>query len=156
MNFRVIINSPVVDEVPENDFQLPLEKAEVVKTGSDITLLGWGAQVQVLLDASKMAQDLRGISCEVIDLQTIVPWDREAIICSVEKTGRLLIAHEAARTGGFAAEIAAEIQESCLFSLKSPIKRVTGWDTPFPLVFEKLYLPDKLRCFEAICESMTQ
>ena len=74
----------------------------------------------------------------------------------MKKTGRLLIAHEAPKTGGFAAEIAAQIQEECIFDLKGPIIRVTGWDTPFPLVFERLYLPDKLRCYEAIIKSITK
>lgn len=122
--------------------------------GNDVTLVGWGAQVNVLREASKLAKSQNNISCEVIDLQTILPWDRQAIIQSVKKTGRLLIAHEAPKTGGFAAEIAAEIQEECIYDLKAPIIRVTGWDTPFPLVFERLYLPDKLRCFEAIVKSM--
>lgn len=122
--------------------------------GNDVTLVGWGAQVNVLMEASKMAKAQNNISCEVIDLQTILPWDKRTIADSVNKTGRLIIAHEAPKTAGFSAEIAAEIQEQCIFSLKSPIIRVTGWDTPFPLVFEKIYLPDKLRCYEAILKSM--
>lgn len=101
-----------------------------------------------------MAKIQNDISCEVIDLQTISPWDKKAIISSVQKTGRLIIAHEAPKTGGFAAEIASEVQENCIYNLKSPIIRVTGWDTPFPLVFERIYLPDKLRCYEAIIKSM--
>lgn len=104
----------------------------------------------MLQDAANMAAIQHQISCEVIDLQTILPWDKDTVLQSVRKTGRLIIAHEAPRTGGFAAEIAAEVQEECMLHLKSPILRVTGWDTPFPLVFEKLYLPDKLRCYEAI------
>lgn len=122
--------------------------------GNDITLVGWGAQVNVLREASKMVKSKNNISCEIIDLQTILPWDKQTIIKSVNKTGRLVVAHEAPKTGGFAAEIAAEIQEHCIYNLKSPIIRVTGWDTPFPLVFEKIYLPDKLRCYEAILKSM--
>ena len=105
-------------------------------------------------EASNIARENNKISCEIIDLQSILPWDKQAIVNSVKKTGRLLIAHEAPKTGGFAAEIAAEIQEECIYELKSPIIRVTGWDTPFPLVFERIYLPDKLRCYEAILKSM--
>lgn len=116
--------------------------------------MGWGAQVNVLREASKLSKSGNNISCEIIDLQTILPWDRKTIVQSVKKTGRLLIAHEAPKTCGFSAEIAAEIQEECIFDLKAPIIRVTGWDTPFPLVFERLYLPDKLRCYEAIVKSM--
>ena len=129
---------------------MPLGKADVVREGKDITLVGWGNQVRVLMEAARMAEEKDGISCEVIDLQSILPWDKAAILKSVNKTGRLLIAHEAPKTGGFAAEVAASVQEEAILSLKSPIARVTGWDTPFPLVFEKLYLPDKLRCYEAI------
>ena len=105
-------------------------------------------------EAAKIAKDCNKISCEIIDLQSILPWDKDTIIASVRKTGRLLIAHEAPKTGGFAAEIAAEVQEKCIYELKSPIIRVAGWDTPFPLVFESIYLPDKLRCYEAILKSI--
>ena len=108
----------------------------------------------MLKEASKIAKSKDNISCEIIDLQTILPWDIETVVKSVKKTGRLFIAHEAPRTGGFAAEIAAEIQEKCIYELRSPIIRITGWDTPFPLVFEKLYLPDKFRCYEGIINSM--
>mgnify|MGYP006319897001 CR=1 FL=1 len=121
--------------------------------GADITLIGWGAQITVLKEASRLAKEKNNVSCEIIDLQTIMPWDKKAIVKSVQKTGRLIIAHEAPKTAGFAAEIAAQIQEECIYNLKSPILRVTGWDTPFPLVFEKVYLPDILRCYEAIVSS---
>ena len=91
-----------------------------------------------------------GVECEVIDLQTILPWDSDTIFRSVRSTGRLIIAHEAPLTGGFAGEIASTVQEACFLSLEAPIKRVCGWDTPFPHVQEPIYLPDRLRCFEAI------
>lgn len=87
-------------------------------------------------------------------MQTIQPWDKSTIIKSVKKTGRLIVSHESPKTSGFAAEIAAQIQEDCIFELKSPIIRVTGWDTPFPFVFEKMYLPNKFRCYEAIRKSV--
>lgn len=140
-------------EVPEEDYRLPLGEAEVVKEGSDITLLGWGAQMEVLAQAVDMAEK-EGISCEVIDLRTILPWDVETVAKSVFKTGRLLISHEAPLTGGFAGEIAATIQERCFLYLESPIARVTGLDTPFPLALEKEYLPDHLKVFEAITASV--
>ncbi|KAM7441792.1 hypothetical protein ABFA07_009194 [Porites harrisoni] len=97
-----------------------------------------------------MAKDELGISCELIDLQTILPWDEETVIKSVLKTGRLLIAHEAPLTGGFAAEIGSTVQEHCFLNLEAPIQRVCAWDTPFPHIFEPFYLPDKWRCFEAL------
>ncbi len=140
-------------EVPEEDYRLPLGEAEVVKEGTDITLLGWGAQMEVLTQAVEMAEK-EGISCEVIDLRTILPWDVETVAESVFKTGRLLISHEAPLTGGFAGEIAATIQERCFLYLESPIARVTGLDTPFPLALEKEYLPDHLKVFEAITASV--
>lgn len=138
-----------VGEVPEEDYQLPLGKADVIKTGSDITLLAWGAQVEIIQKAAEMAEE-QGISCEVIDLQSILPWDVETICQSVEKTGRLLINHEAPLTAGFASEIAASIQEKCFLYLESPICRVCGLDTPYPLAHEKEYMPDHLKTFEAI------
>lgn len=142
-----------VGEVPDDDYEIPLGVAEVVTEGADITLVGWGAQIHQLHRAAKMAlQD--GISCEVIDLRTLLPWDLETVAASVNKTGRLIISHEAPRTGGFAGEISAAVQEQCFLSLESPIMRVTGMDTPFPLVFEKEYLPDYLKVYEAIKQSV--
>ena len=106
--------------------------------------------MHVLQKACDMAQEQLGISCELIDLRTIIPWDAHTVSESVKKTGRCIVSHEAPKTGGFAAEVAAEIQDRCFLSLESPVKRVCGYDTPFPLVFEKLYLPDTLKNFEAI------
>ncbi|XP_057307182.1 2-oxoisovalerate dehydrogenase subunit beta, mitochondrial-like [Hydractinia symbiolongicarpus] len=145
-----ILYRQAVEEVPVNDYELPLSKADIVEEGSDVTLLGWGTQIQVLREASKMAEQQLGVSCEIVDLRTIIPWDEQTIAESVQKTGRLIIAHEAPITGGFAAEIASTIQEQCFLHLEAPIQRVCGHDTPFAHVFEPFYLPDKFRCFEAI------
>eukprot|EP00657_Telonema_sp_P-1_P012302 TRINITY_DN8798_c0_g1_i1.p1 TRINITY_DN8798_c0_g1~~TRINITY_DN8798_c0_g1_i1.p1 ORF type:complete len:139 (+),score=49.76 TRINITY_DN8798_c0_g1_i1:169-585(+) len=117
---------------------MELSKAEVVMEGSDITLVGYGAQVHVMADAVKLAS-AEGISCELIDLQTILPWDRTTVCESVLKTGRLLISHEAPITGGFGAELSAYVQENCFLHLEAPIHRVCGADTPFPLAHEKYY-----------------
>jgi 2-oxoisovalerate dehydrogenase E1 component beta subunit len=97
---------------------------------------------------------LPGLKVELIDLRTIMPWDVETIEKSVNRTGRLVIAHEAPQSGGFAGEIASTIQERCFLRLESPISRVCGWDTPFPLVFEKFYVPSAIRCYDAIMRSM--
>jgi len=138
-----------VEEVPVGDYMLPLSEAEIMRSGNDITVLGWGAQMRVLENSCDMAEAL-GISCELIDLRTILPWDVHTVEQSVRKTGRLLVSHEAPRTCGFAAEVCSTIQERCFLSLEAPIARVTGYDTPFPLVFEKYYIPDALKNFEAI------
>lgn len=138
-----------VGEVPEEDYELPLGKAEVTAKGSDITLLAWGAQMEIIEKAADMAAK-DGISCELIDLRSILPWDAETVCDSVMKTGRLLINHEAPLTGGFASEVAATVQENCFLHLESPIARVCGLDTPYPLSHEKEYMPDHLKTYEAI------
>ncbi|XP_065156965.1 2-oxoisovalerate dehydrogenase subunit beta, mitochondrial [Atheta coriaria] len=139
-----------VEEVPTGDYVLPLGKADILREGTQITLVGWGTQIYVLLEVAKMAKEQFNISCEVIDLVSILPWDRETICQSVKKTGRVLIAHEAPLTGGFGAELAATIQKDCFLHLEAPVSRVTGFDTPFPHVFEPFYLPDKWRCLQGV------
>jgi 2-oxoisovalerate dehydrogenase E1 component beta subunit len=136
-------------EVPIRDYELPIGKAEVLKEGKDITVIGWGSQLYVLEKAVAMAAEV-GIDCELIDLRTIVPWDIETVVNSVQKTGRALVSHEAPLTGGFGSEVAATIQERCFLYLESPVMRAAGLDTPFPLVHEKYYVPDAVKCFEMI------
>ena len=142
-----------VGEVPEMDYELPLGKADLVQKGSDITLVAWGAQVEILQEAAQKALS-HGVSCEIIDLQSILPWDRETVCQSVIKTGRCLINHEAPLTGGFASEIAAVVQSECFLHLEAPIARVCGLDTPYPLAHEKEYMPDALKTFEAIMQTV--
>jgi 2-oxoisovalerate dehydrogenase E1 component beta subunit len=138
-----------VEEVPEEDYMLPLSQAEVIRKGSDITLIGWGAQLAVLKEACEdAAKD--GVSCELIDLKTLIPWDKETVEASVKKTGKLLVSHEAPITGGFGAEIAASIAERCFQRLEAPVARVCGVDTPFPLVYEPFYMPTKNKVLDAI------
>lgn len=145
-----ILYRSAVEEVPVGDYELPLGKADVISNGEDVTLIAWGTQVHVMREVAQMAQERLGVSCEVIDLVSILPWDKETIIDSVKKTGRCIIAHEAPYTSGFGAEISAVIQEECFLSLEAPVQRVCGHDTPFPLIFEPFYLPDKWRVFDAI------
>ncbi|MDO6426762.1 transketolase C-terminal domain-containing protein [Thalassotalea sp. 1_MG-2023] len=142
-----------VGEVPEEDYQLPIGKAEVTEQGSDITLLAWGAQMEIIEKAAEMAKK-DGISCELIDLRTILPWDVDTVANSVLKTGRLLISQEAPLTAGFASEIAATIQQECFLHLESPIERVCGIDTPYPLSLEKEHAADHLKVYEAIKRSI--
>ncbi|XP_071454190.1 2-oxoisovalerate dehydrogenase subunit beta, mitochondrial [Hetaerina americana] len=138
------------EDVPVKDYTLPLGKADVLRKGNHVTLIGWGTQVHVLLEVAALAQEQHSISCEVIDLVSILPFDKNTISESVKKTGRLIIAHEAPLTGGFGAELAAFIQEECFLYLEAPVTRVAGFDTPFPHVFEPFYIPTKWRCLEAV------
>mgnify|MGYP000874494057 FL=1 len=109
---------------------------------------------QVLQRACDMAKENLDVSCELIDLRTILPWDIDTVVQSVKKTGRCIISHEAPRTAGFAAEVAATVQEHCFLNLEAPVQRVCGYDTPFPLIFEKVYVPDALKNYEAIKETI--
>ncbi len=139
-----------VEEVPLEDYELPLSQAEVMREGSDVTVVGWGGQLRVLEKACDLARDLFGIQPELIDLQTLLPWDVDTIERSVNKTGKLIVSHEAPLTSGFGAEVVATLQERCFLSLQAPIQRVCGYDMPFPLVFEKYYVPDELKNLEAM------
>jgi 2-oxoisovalerate dehydrogenase E1 component beta subunit len=127
--------------VEDDGEALPLDVAFVLKEGRDLTLISWGAMVkETLAAADELAAD--GIEAEVIDLATLKPYDEETVLASVSKTGRCVIVHEAARTGGFGAEIAALIAERALLSLLAPVARVTGYDTIIPLPrLEQYYMP---------------
>lgn len=128
------------EEVPQEDYTIPIGQAHVARVGKDITLIGWGAQHHQNMQA---AQELEGqIDVEVLNLRTLNPLDLNTILASVQKTGRCLIAHEAPKTMGFGAELAALIQEKCFYHLETPIGRCCGFDTPFPNTWEKEYLPD--------------
>ncbi|XP_046673766.1 2-oxoisovalerate dehydrogenase subunit beta, mitochondrial isoform X1 [Homalodisca vitripennis] len=141
-----------IEEVPTDHFVLPLGKAQIVIPGNDLTLIGWGTQIHVLKEVAAMAKKQFQVNCEVIDLLTILPWDQETVCNSVKKTGRVIISHEAPLTSGFGAELAATIQEACFLHLEAPVQRVTGFDTPFPHVYEPFYLPTKWRCLQAVQE----
>lgn len=141
------------EEVPLEDYEIPIGKAEVIREGTDITLISYGSQLrQVKMAAAEMEKS--GVSCEIVDLRSIAPLDMPTIEESVKKTGRCLITHEAPRTGGFASEISSRIQEKCFLHLEAPVKRVTGYDTPFPLVYEPVYVPGKLKLIDGIRETL--
>ena len=133
-------------EVPDGEFRIPLEEANIVMEGTDCTVIAWGTMVHVCQQAIENS----GVSCELIDLQTLVPWDRDTVVNSIRKTGRCVIVHEAPKTSGFGAEMSASIQERCFYHLESPILRVTGWDTPFPHTTEWDYIPSPERIAKAI------
>ena len=128
-------------DIEDDGAALPLDKAFIVREGEDLTFITWGAMMKETLAAAEQLAD-EGIDAEVISVATLSPLDSETIIGSVEKTGRCVIVHEAARNAGFGAEIAARIGEEALLSLQAPIVRVTGPDTVVPLPkSEHLYLP---------------
>jgi 2-oxoisovalerate dehydrogenase E1 component beta subunit len=139
----------VKQEVADDGAALPLDTCFVLREGRDVTLVTWGAMVkETLAVAETLSRE--AVSAEVIDVATLKPLDADTILASIEKTGRCVIVHEAALTGGFGAEIAARIAESGLLSLQAPIERVTGWDTVMPLPqLEQHYLPGEARILAA-------
>merc|ERR1712000_103970 len=113
-----------VEEVPDGDYEIELGKARIVRQGNDVTIVGYGSQIHVLTAAAELAEAELGVQCEVIDLQTLLPWDEDTVAESVNRTGRLLVSHEAPKTGGFAGEIIATIQDRCFLRLEAPPARV--------------------------------
>jgi pyruvate dehydrogenase E1 component beta subunit len=138
------------EAVPADNYSVPLGKADIAREGADVTLIAWGAMVRACLDASEVLAR-QDVKAEVVDLRTLNPLDRETMIGSVVKTGRAVVVHEAARTGGFGAEIVAQINEHALLQLEAPVQRVTGFDTVFPLAqSEQYYLPSRERIVKAV------
>ena len=129
------------EDVPEEAYTIPIGEARIVEEGSDVSLISYGPMIQTAIEAIEIVKK-EGTSVELIDLRTLSPLDSKTIIKSVKKTGRAVIAHEAPKTLGMSAEIAALIAENCLEYLEAPIQRATGLDTPFPYSLEKEYLPD--------------
>lgn len=140
------------EEVPEEEYEIPLGKGEVARQGTQITLIGWGAQHHQNMQAAQELHQEQGIEVEVLNLRSLHPLDFDLILRSVEKTGRVVIAHEAPRTQGFGAELAARIAEEAFYHLEAPIKRCTGLDTPFPNALEHEYLPDAYRVKDALLQ----
>lgn len=137
--------------VPEEDYTIPIGQAKILSEGTDLTVVSWGASVFQCLEAlDKLPEDL---SVELIDVRTIYPYDQDAVIQSVEKTGRCVVVHEAPKTAGMGAEIATMIQEHCFLHLEAPVQRVTGFDTVMPYYkLELEYLPDAPRIVEAVLQ----
>ncbi len=143
----------IKEEVPEEEYTLPIGKAEIIEEGADLTLIAWGAMQKTAREAAGQLVDKYSI--EIIDLLTLSPLDKETIINSVRKTGRCVVVHEAPKTCGFGAEIAAMIQEEALLSLEAPVMRVTGYDIPMPMAkLENYQIPNAERIKEAIEKTM--
>ena len=140
----------VREEVPSEEYTVPLSSAKVVQVGKMVTVVAWGAMVREVVRAAEL-MEAEGISVEIIDLRTVSPMDDETVVESIKKTGRGVIVHEACRTCGLAAELIARIQEKAFLSLAAPLERVTGFDTVVPLLkLEDNYLPDAFRISRAI------
>lgn len=139
-------------DVPENDYVLPIGKAKIIEEGEDLTIITWGAMVRDVQQASEMVKE-KGINPEIIDLRTIAPMDRETIIESVKKTGRVLIVHEAPKTLGVGSEIISIVNEKAFLYLEAPPTRLTGFDTIFPLPKGEMhYIPTPERIAKSIEE----
>ena len=143
------------EEVPDGEYTVPIGSAKVIREGSDITVVTWGAMVREGLKAAEMAEK-EGIKAEIIDLRTISPMDEDTFLKSVRKTGRALVVHEAPPTCGVGAEVIARINEKALLSLQAPVVRVTGFDTVMPLLkLENHFLPSPQRIMRGIRKVMT-
>jgi 2-oxoisovalerate dehydrogenase E1 component beta subunit len=139
-------------EVPDGYYRVDLGKAAIRREGQDLTVLAYGTMVYV----AEAAAAETGIDAEIIDLRTLLPLDTDTIAESVRKTGRCVIVHEATRTSGFGAELAATVQELCFYHLEAPIERVTGWDTPYPHAQEWDYFPGPARVGAAFKRVMAE
>jgi len=142
----------IKEEVPDKEYVIPLGKCKLAREGKDVTIISWGAMLQVVKDAASRVD----IDCEIVNVMTLKPLDMQTIINSVKKTGRCIIVHEAPKTSGFGAEIIARLNEEIFGELKAPVERVAGFDTVFPLYkMEKLYLPNVVRVVEAMKRVMS-
>lgn len=137
-------------EVPEGYYRVPLGSAKVFRPGSQLTVLAYGTMVWV----AQAAAEESGIDAEIIDLRSIWPMDLDTLVASVQKTGRCVIVHEATKTSGFGAELAALVQEHCFYHLEAPIVRVAGYDTPYPHAQEWAYFPGPERVAEGFRKAM--
>ncbi len=139
--------------VPETDYLTPLGKAEIKRPGKDLTVVTWSGMLGVAVKAAETLSE-EGIETEIVDLRTLTPLDKDSILTSVKKTGRLIVLHEATRTGGFGGEIAAVVMEEGFRYLKAPLRRVTGPDIPVPAspTLEKFYIPDEDNLIRAVRE----
>lgn len=133
-----------VEEVPTASYTLPLSKAEVLREGTDLTIISYGHPIYTCMSAIEHAEKDLGIKIELIDLRTVYPWDKETVLKSVRKTGRCLVVHESMVNAGIGAEVAASIQEDkeTFLRLEAPVMRVAGWSIHMGLIYERFNIPD--------------
>lgn len=139
--------------VPQEEYTLPIGVAEVIRPGDDVTIITYGRMAHIALSAASMLES-KGVSAEVLDLRTLKPFDKDSIISSVKKTGKVVIVHESVLTGGFGGEIAAFLADEAFYHLDAPIKRVGALECPVPAspILEKFFLPDEGRIIAAVNE----
>ena len=143
------------DEVPTDDYEVPLGEAAVRREGTDISVYTWGAMSRPTIEAAEELAEEDGIDVEVVDIRSISPLDEETIVESFKKTGRAAVVHEAPKSGGLGGEIASIIQEEALLYQEAPVERITGFDTPFPLyALEDYYLPEPARIKKGIRDAV--
>jgi 2-oxoisovalerate dehydrogenase E1 component beta subunit len=133
-----------VEQVPTSAYTLPLSKAEILKPGTDLTIISYGQPLYTCSAAIEKAEKDFGLSVELVDLRTVYPWDKETVLSSVRKTGRCMVVHESMVNAGVGAEVAASIQEDAdtFLRLEAPVMRVAGWSIHMPLMFERFNIPD--------------
>jgi len=133
----------IKDEVPDERYTIPFGEARVHREGDDVSVITWGAMVYTAAEAAQKLEEQDGVSTEILDLRTLTPWDKRAVLASVEKTSKALVLHEDTHTGGFGAEIVATIAEEAFEHLDAPVKRITAPDTPVPFSppLEKAFIP---------------
>lgn len=137
-----ILYRAAVEQVPLDAYELPIDQAEVVKEGKDVTVVSYGQPLYTCSSAIAAAEKDFDISIELIDLRSLYPWDRERVLKSVRKTGRAVVVHESMVNAGVGAEVAATIQEGAFLTLEAPVQRVAGWCTHMGLVYERFNIPD--------------
>ncbi|KAK5162852.1 uncharacterized protein LTR77_011109 [Saxophila tyrrhenica] len=145
-----ILYRAAVEHVPAEPYTLPLSKAEVLKEGKDITIVSYGTPLYTCQNALTAAENDFGCSIELIDMRTIFPWDRPAVLDSVRKTGRCIVVHESMVNAGVGAEVASTVQEHCFLRLEAPVQRVAGLTSHTGLVYERFNIPDVVRIYDSI------
>lgn len=149
-----ILYRAAVEQVPTEAYEIPLSQAEVVKEGKDMTIVSYGQPLYLCSSAIAAAEKDFGISVELLDLQTLYPWDKQTVLQSVQKTGRAIVVHESMINAGVGAEVAASIQEGAFLHLEAPVQRLGGWATHMGLAFESFNIPDVTRIYDTIKRTM--